>query len=107
MSLEFGGYDKAFSYYDRKYRQSVGVDKFCLGFSCAAGILYRFNANQNPNNAIGFKVGYERASGTLTDYDAKLKVHTIIMMLTFTHTFNSKWSKLEGKGTNWKLPIGN
>ncbi|MBR6279581.1 MAG: hypothetical protein IKR41_12640 [Bacteroidales bacterium] len=106
VSLEFGGYDKAFSYYD-KYRQPNGVDKFCLGFSCAAGILYRFNANQNPNNAIGFKVGYERASGTLTDYHAKLKVHTIIMMLTFTHTFNSKWSKLEGKGTNWKLPIGN
>lgn len=86
-----------------------------LCYSWETGISYRFSANRNPNNYFVFKFGDDRVLGKWKADEMyhkedngkiKMKVNIPIMMLSFTHTFNSKWSKLEGKGSNWKLPIG-
>ncbi|MBQ3658299.1 MAG: hypothetical protein II956_15890 [Bacteroidales bacterium] len=113
VSVELGGY-KCKSVHI--VGGSTARKKMGLGVSFAGGISYRFNKN-NPNDYLGFTIGREKIFGKwdVEDVDyrgdkvtngIKPRLSTMVLMLTFTHTFNSKWNKLEGKGSNWKLPIG-
>ena len=114
LSFDFGLQNRKISYGTYQVSKAEELKGIKPGISLGLGVSCRLRNNYltlkfMPEYLIGrFKKTetfsyYSFYSGERT---VKYRYPNLWVGISYIHTFNWKFSKLEGQGANWKLPIG-